>query len=376
MILHARCSDCRVWPNGFLDATSRSQPMMYAFGSPYTLQSSSPSADLKRHVRYGHFNMDMTTATGAGGVPFNSSALSGVEMVGSMQKDADVKTFAHALLGCVVLFAVWPINQLIAGFLKNIRIHVVFSLALIVCLGVVYGLGIATSNQYNRVSPPPPSSNPSTHQTNTHTPSQSKTYSTPHQILALISLLPLLLLSLLPLPPLSSLSPLLPRLHTPLPTLTLALLLLSGGLGLHLSQQTRSIILVYTALSVLVLVFCTSLAWLIRRRGSAHARATKRLPLPSSAAASASELGLLGRETGKFGVGRRSESETGSATSLKGFLDESRRDAGSEGQRLGSGHGQGQAQRNMFGGGTMPGPQYLLNMHPGVPVNLGGGRTI
>lgn len=154
MILHARCSDCRVWPNGFLDATSPNQPMIYAFGSAYALQSSSPSADLKRHVRYGHFTMDMTAATGTGGVPLKSSASNGVQMQGGLTKDMDRKTLAHALLGSLVLFVVWPLNVLIAGFLKNIRIHVGFSVTVVVCLGVVYGLGISTSNQYNRVSPP------------------------------------------------------------------------------------------------------------------------------------------------------------------------------------------------------------------------------
>jgi hypothetical protein len=152
MILHARCSDCRVWPNGFLDATAQYQPMIYAFGSPYALQSSSPSADLKRHVRYGHFTMDMTVATGIGGVPFKSSASTGVQELGTMTKDTDRKTLAHAILGCLVLFVVWPLNVLVAGFLKNIRIHVGFSIALVLALGVVYGVGISTSNQYNRVS--------------------------------------------------------------------------------------------------------------------------------------------------------------------------------------------------------------------------------
>jgi hypothetical protein len=41
-------------------------------------------------------------------------------------------------------------------------------------------------------------------------------------------------------------------------------------------------------------------------------------------------------------------------------------------------HGQHQQQRyhqrspsrSAYGGGTMPGPQYLLNMHPGVPVQV------
>lgn len=156
MILHARCSDCRVWPNGFLDATAPDQPMIYAFGSPYALQSSSSSANLKRHVRYGHFTMDMTVATGMGSVPLKSNASNGVQELGDMTKDIDRKTLAHAILGCLVLFAVWPLNVLIAGFLKNMRIHIGFSIAVVLSLAVVYGLGISTSNQYNRVSPSRP----------------------------------------------------------------------------------------------------------------------------------------------------------------------------------------------------------------------------
>lgn len=152
MILHGRCSDCRVWPNGFLDATSPSQPMIYAFGSPYPLQSSSASADLKRHARYGYFMMDMTAATGTGGVPLKSSANAGVQEKDGMVKDSDRKTLAHAILGCLILFVVWPLNVLIAGFLRDIRIHVGFSVVMVLSFGVAYGLGISTSNQYNRVS--------------------------------------------------------------------------------------------------------------------------------------------------------------------------------------------------------------------------------
>lgn len=75
-------------------------------------------------------------------------------MQGGLVKDTDRKTLAHALVGCFVVFVLWPLNVLIAGFMKNIRIHVGCSLALIICLGVAYGVGIATSNQYNRVGPP------------------------------------------------------------------------------------------------------------------------------------------------------------------------------------------------------------------------------
>ncbi|KAJ4338070.1 hypothetical protein N0V87_004218 [Didymella glomerata] len=333
MILHARCSDCRVWPNGFLDATSPSQPMIYAFGSPYPLQSSSRSADLKRHARYGYFTMDMTAATGTGGVPLKSSANAGVQEEGGMTKDIDRKTLAHAVLGCLVLFVVWPLNVLIAGFLRNIRIHVGFSIAMVLSLGVAYGLGISTSNQYNR----------------------SKAFNTPHQILAFICIAPLVIISILPARPLAKLHRFIPRLHAPLSSLTLTLLLVSGGLGLQLSQQSRPIILVYTALSLVLVIFLAIISSIVRRRGSAYARANQRLPLNS---ASSSELGLLRKAN-------RSGSETGSATSLKGFLDESRRESNAA-----------EGQRKIFGGGAMPGPQYMLNMHPGVPVQIGSGSRM
>ena len=126
--------------------------MIYAFGSPYPIQSSSQSADLKRHARYGHFTMDLTAATGTGGVPLKSSANGGVQEQGGMTNDTDRKTLAHAILGCLVLFVVWPLNVFIAGFLRNIKIHVGFSIAMVLPLGITYGLGIGTSNQYNRVS--------------------------------------------------------------------------------------------------------------------------------------------------------------------------------------------------------------------------------
>ncbi|KAL1602185.1 hypothetical protein SLS59_004872, partial [Nothophoma quercina] len=236
MILHARCLDCRVWPNGFLDATSSDQPMIYAFGGPYALQSNSPSADLKRHERYGQFIMDMTAATGTGGVPLKSNASNGVQVLG-----------------------VWPLNVLIAGFLKNIRVHVGFSIAIVVGLSIAYGFGISTSNQYNR----------------------SKAFNTPHQILAFISIAPMVLLSILPVRPLATLHRFVPRLHAPMSSLALTLLLISGGLGLQLSQQSRPIVLIYTALSLALVISLAIISSIVRRRGSAYARANSRLPLSS-----------------------------------------------------------------------------------------------
>lgn len=56
------------------------------------------------------------------------------------------------------------------------------------------------------------------------------------------------------------------------------------------------------------------------------------------------------------------ESRSSSKASLRpsAYVNESR-EFGADGQERG--------QRGLYGGGTMPGPQYLLNMHPGVPVH-------
>lgn len=153
MSVNARCKDCRVWPNGFLDATSAAQDMMFAFGPRNGMRSSLLDAPLKRHVSYGHFTMDLTAATGVGGVPLKSSEKRGVQM-GAMKAETDRKALAHALLGCLVLFVVWPANILVAAMIRRTRFRVVSAIAVVVCLGIVYGLGISTSYQYNRVSRP------------------------------------------------------------------------------------------------------------------------------------------------------------------------------------------------------------------------------
>ncbi|KAH9861639.1 hypothetical protein J1614_011391 [Plenodomus biglobosus] len=325
LILAARCRNCRVWPNGFLDVTSQTQPMIYAFGPGNRLQSNSPRADLKRHIRYGKFTMDMLAATGTGGVPAQSRAQNGVNVTRGMTKDSDRKKLAHAVVGCIALFVLWPLNVIVAGFFRNIKIHGGMSGLILTCLIIAYALGITTSGQYNR----------------------SKSNTTPHQILAFISLLPLTLLSLLPLPKLSLLHPILPRLHTPLTTLTYTSLLLTGGLGLHLSLQPRPIVLAYTALALLTFTLCTTLGLCIRKRGSAYARHGRgrghaRARLGDSSAAPSEVQLVLGKMGGAGG-----------------------------GQPLGRGGSMGEGRGGVYGGGAMPGPKYLLNMHPGVPVQVG-----
>jgi hypothetical protein len=148
MIAKAVCRNCRT----FFDVKDTKQNMMYAFGHG-ALFSNSPSANLKRHARYGHFSMDMTVATGTGGIPAKSNIMSGVKEIGDMARDHDRANLAHAIIGCLALFVIWPLNMLFVGFFKNIRIHIGVSIVLMMFLLVAYALGISTSAQFNRVSP-------------------------------------------------------------------------------------------------------------------------------------------------------------------------------------------------------------------------------
>jgi hypothetical protein len=151
MTVRARCTRCvSIVASGLRDL-----PMMYAFGPGSALYSDNRDAGLKRHIRYGHFTMDVLAALGKGGVPGKSDASSGVTMVGEMVKDRDYRGIVHAVMGCLALFVMWPVNILIAGFIKKRRWHVGVSVVILLFLIVAFAVGGSLSPQYNRVSPTP-----------------------------------------------------------------------------------------------------------------------------------------------------------------------------------------------------------------------------
>lgn len=333
-VLKAVCRNCRVWADGYLNVDSPSHPMIYAFGPGNRLQSDALDHPLKRHIRYGRFTMNMVTATGKGGAPAASTALGGVEMIGGLTKDRDGANLVHAVLGSLALFVLWPLNVVLAGFFRRIGIHVAMSIGILAFLVIAYALGISMSGEYNR----------------------SKAFTSPHQILAFLTLFPILLLSILPLKRITSLHTKIPRLHTPLTTLTFTLLVLTGGLGLYLSSSARPIILAYAAIALLEFVFIALLQMCIQRRGSAYARANTRRRLGED-----DEQNLVlakyyvGRKLG-FGGGEQDRSSSAASSNPGMYAEQSQAKSES-------------ANEGLCGGGTMPGPRYLMNMHPGVPVH-------
>jgi hypothetical protein len=161
------------------------------------------------------------------------------------------------------------------------------------------------------------------------------------------------LLSLLPVKPFAGLHAKISRLHTPLTTLSYTLLVITGGLGLLLGSAASPITLAYISIALLVFVFLTLIQLCIKRRGSAYARATTRRRLGEE---DEHDFGLA-----KWGVKRKIDSTVEGGAESREHLWE--REHGRSASASSSG------SRSPYGGGTMPGPQYLLNMHPGVPVH-------
>jgi hypothetical protein len=163
----------------------------------------------------------------------------------------------------------------------------------------------------------------------------------------------MLLLAILPTKPFATIHAKLPRLHAPIATLAYTLLAITGGLGLLLGSAASAISLVYLSIALLILVFLTLIQLCIKRRGSAYARAATRQRLGEE---DEQDFGLA-----KWGARRKIDSGIGrGGESTEQLWHREHARTGSKGSS---------GSRSPYGGGSMPGPQYLLNMHPGVPVH-------
>lgn len=119
--------------------------------------------------------------------------------------------------------------------------------------------------------------------------------------------------------------------------------------------------LVYTALSLAVFIFLLLLHTCIRKRGSAYARANNRRYADDNN--NDGDIMLS-----KLHESRSSASSLGHPPPYAQFQPVVGT-AGADGKVVGHQRTESRSQQQ-YGGGTMPGPQYLLNMHPGVPVQV------
>jgi hypothetical protein len=83
IVANGRCVNCRSWDGGSLDVKSTLQDMIFATGPSGDINSDSLAADTTIHNSYGTFIMNMTKATGDGGVPGISNVMSGAWQLSS-----------------------------------------------------------------------------------------------------------------------------------------------------------------------------------------------------------------------------------------------------------------------------------------------------
>jgi hypothetical protein len=147
-----------MWDHYFVEdgVNDTSYPMMIAYGPNRPLNSDAEDAPLKRHSTYGTFTMNMAQAVGKGQVPEMEFVSKGVRIDYPLIKDYDSANWAHAVLGAVAIFVLWPLNVAAAGFLKKRGVRVGVSVLLLATLVFSYGLGMSVSYQYKRVSLPIP----------------------------------------------------------------------------------------------------------------------------------------------------------------------------------------------------------------------------
>ncbi|RFU28520.1 hypothetical protein B7463_g7812, partial [Scytalidium lignicola] len=165
--VNAKCESCRKWSGGSLNITSTAENFIYATGPSGNLKTNSKSADTKRHDKYGTFQMDLTKAVGAGGVPapIFSSTVGTREL--SDSTDHDFSSPLHAALMVLVFFGLMPFGVFLLRILNQPRFHSwnMSTSAVLAIIGT--GVGIYAGTMYNR----------------------SKNWNSPHQILGIIVIL-------------------------------------------------------------------------------------------------------------------------------------------------------------------------------------------
>jgi hypothetical protein len=125
--------------------------MSYAFGPARGVLGGGPDAGLRRHDRFGRFTMDLRAATGMLGT-LGPSEARGTEILGGAVKDGNRAGVAHAVVGCVGVLGVWPLNVVVRGFVGRTWAGGAVAGVLGASLGVAYALGIKISGSYVRVS--------------------------------------------------------------------------------------------------------------------------------------------------------------------------------------------------------------------------------
>ncbi|KUI60602.1 hypothetical protein VP1G_07797 [Cytospora mali] len=168
-VYSAVCHNCRKWPGGSIDVTSKAQKFIFATGPAGDVRSDNQRESVKIHYEHGTFTMDMVHATGAAGPTTLNSTTAvydyGATLVGQVTEGmTDWVAVVHAvfMVGCFVVLM--PFGVLILRVGQWVRWHGFHQGVAMVGVIIGFGLGIKTSTLYNR----------------------SKNFSNPHQIIGLL----------------------------------------------------------------------------------------------------------------------------------------------------------------------------------------------
>ncbi|KAK4146597.1 uncharacterized protein C8A04DRAFT_25513 [Dichotomopilus funicola] len=248
MIVNATCHGCQAFTK-----VGSAAPMMFAVGPDLDLKSDDLAAEIRRHVAYAKFNINLLKATGPGGISSaisGSASASGSDTIlnsGELHQDSNTAATAHGIVYGIATLAVAPFDSLVAGAMGS-RWAWMHGITATVYFAFVIGAfvpGVMISRE--------------------HVATQQ--YRTPHQVLGLIAFAVLTIMFLWGIalswikrsakqrgqePPEST--RLLAIIHRWTCRLIWVLTLVNIGLGLKLSEQKTVFLLAYIAVALGLLV--------------------------------------------------------------------------------------------------------------------------
>lgn len=161
MSIVARCKNhCRSWRGngldgkGWLDVNSPNQDCIYAAGPKDSLYSDKRDASLKFHQEFGVFSIDIASTRGKADPPIltKETEAEGSELKYKRHREWDVKSTMHATLMCLAVLILFPLGVVILRLGRWARWHGLNQGAALIILLAGFGMGIATSFHYRRVS--------------------------------------------------------------------------------------------------------------------------------------------------------------------------------------------------------------------------------
>lgn len=148
--INAKCSNCQTWKGGSLDRTNTAAPFMWANGPSEKLKSSDMNAAIKRHAVYGVFEMDLTAAVGAPGIPVTINSQTSKQ---TREKTGDIDLIAiiHGCLMILTFVILMPVGVILLRVFGSPKWHGINQTisAGLGFLGAILGLALGN---YNRTS--------------------------------------------------------------------------------------------------------------------------------------------------------------------------------------------------------------------------------